>query len=126
MCQVLIINKQEDTPEILFDKTQGIFKISGRSLPEDVTKFFGPVHRWILDYLENPNPKTVFTLQLEYLNTSSSRKMVEILIDLEKAWKKGTDIEVVWQYASDDELMEIKGSELTNIVDLPIRLEAIS
>ena len=48
----LIIDKTDDTPAIDFNPGTKELKISGRSLPEDVTSFYQPVLNW-LDDLES-------------------------------------------------------------------------
>ncbi|MBI4645195.1 MAG: DUF1987 family protein [Bacteroidia bacterium] len=76
-------------------------------------------------YINNPNPKTDFIIKLEYFNTSSARKLVEILFDLEEIIKKGKEIKVFWLYAKDDELIEGKGREIMSVVKIPFELRAI-
>ena len=50
--EVIKLKGTDDTPAIILDKENGIFEISGRSLPEDVTTFFEPVLNWLDEYQE--------------------------------------------------------------------------
>ena len=43
----LIIEETEDTPEIILDPEQNIFKISKISVPENALDFYKPVLEWI-------------------------------------------------------------------------------
>ena len=45
--EILNLEGTEDTPKIILDKKNGIFEISGRSLPEDSAEFYRPVLEWI-------------------------------------------------------------------------------
>ena len=50
---ILNLEGTEDTPKIILDKSNGIFEISGRSLPEDSAEFFQPVLDWLKSYEES-------------------------------------------------------------------------
>lgn len=113
--EILLLEGTEDTPKILFDKGNGIFEISGRSLPEDSAEFYQPVLDWINEYSTDPNPATDFVFKLEYFNTASSKLILDILSALE-------DIEgvtIFWYFHDDDEDMEEAGEEFSELVDLP-------
>ena len=64
----LVIQKTDSSPEISF-LANGHLKIFGRSLPEDVHKFYDPIISWVKN-LKSDIVKVDF--KLEYLNTSSS------------------------------------------------------
>ncbi|GJM60321.1 MULTISPECIES: DUF1987 domain-containing protein [Persicobacter] len=111
-----IINLEgtEDTPKILLDKDNGIFEISGRSLPEDSQGFYQPILDWIGEYENAANPKTEFVFKLEYFNTASSKLILDVLSALEEI--EGTVIH--WYYLEDDEDMQEAGEEFSELVDL--------
>ena len=113
--EILHLEGTEDTPKIILDKTNRIFEISGRSLPEDSAGFYKPVLDWINTYAKQPNPITEFAFKLEYFNTSSSKLILDVLSDLEDI--KGTKIE--WYYHEDDEDMEEAGKEFSELVEIP-------
>ena len=50
-------------PEITLDKKNSKFEFSGPSLPEDAIEFYAPIHRWINNYIENPNETTNVVLK---------------------------------------------------------------
>jgi hypothetical protein len=87
--EVLSIIGTDDNPTILLDKSNGIFEISGRSLPEDSAEFFNPVCEWIANYRNSPNTSTNFVFKLEYFNTASSKFIQDILLELDSIqWVK--------------------------------------
>ncbi len=109
----------EDTPKVILDKENGIFELSGRSLPEDSAEFFQPVLDWIEEYSNDPNSETVFEVKLEYFNTASSKLILDILSDLAEI--EGTTI--VWYFHEDDEDMEEAGEEFSELVELPFEFK---
>ena len=118
----IIIRPTEDTPGIKLDATNNIFEITGRSLPEDVVKFYSPIMDWLDEYAKSPNEKTVFDFKLSYFNTASSKIILDILMKLEEIRDAGNNIDIKWHYSSDDEDMMEAGEEYAEIVDIPIEL----
>jgi len=114
----IIINATEDTPGIRLDAANDFFEISGRSLPEDVVKFYKPIFDWLDAYVQSPNDTTVFNFKLSYFNTASSKIILDIMMKLEGL----KNIAIKWHYASDDEDMMEAGEEYAEIVDVPIEL----
>ena len=114
----IIISATEDTPGVRLDAASEVFEISGRSLPEDVVKFFTPILSWLDEYAKSPNSSTVFDFKLSYFNTASSKIILDILMKLEKI----SNITIRWHYPSDDEDMMEAGEEYSDIVDVPIEM----
>ena len=78
----LIIEHTTKTPLIDLNRVTGDLLFSGRSIPENATKVFEPVLKWVTDYVLEANPTTNLRLDLEYFNTASSiyrAKMLKIL-----------------------------------------------
>ena len=116
-----VINQEgtEDTPKIILDRNNGIFEISGRSLPEDSAEFYQPILDWLDEYSSNPNPDTNFIFKLEYFNTASSKLILDILSKLEEI----ANTSVSWYYHEDDEDMEEAGTEFSELVELPFEFK---
>ena len=114
----------EDTPEIIFDPENGIFKISKISVPENALEFYAPVLEWIKQYSEEPNIQTKFDFDLEYVNTASSKQVIQIILLLQKVAEKG-DVRVRWLYESIDEDMRALGARYKKLVNVPFELVAI-
>lgn len=117
--EIINLEGTEDTPKILLDKGNGIFEISGRSLPEDSAEFYQPVLDWIETYKQDHNPETLFTFKLEYFNTASSKLILDVLSALEDI--DGTTIH--WYFHEDDEDMEEAGEEFSELVDIPFEFK---
>lgn len=117
--EIINLEGTEDTPKILLDKGNGIFEISGRSLPEDSTEFYGPVLDWIGRYGEEPNPSTNFVFKLEYFNTASSKLILDVLSALEDI----DGVSIDWYFHEDDEDMEEAGEEFSELVEIPFEFK---
>jgi len=117
--EAIKIKGTEDTPNVILDAAENNMEISGRSLPEDVSSFYGPILNWLTEYSKNPNPKTIFNFRLVYFNTASSKLILDILMKLEELNKKGNNVVVRWYFPEDDEDMQEAGSEYADIVEVP-------
>lgn len=111
---ILHIAGSDETPEIILDKKNAIFEISGRSLPEDVVEFYRPVLEWLNVYKDAPNPETEFSFKLEYTNTASSKLIQDILFALEKI----PGAKILWYFQEEDDDMEEMGHEYAEIIEL--------
>lgn len=122
----LIIEATEDTPAIDFDPGANDLKISGRSLPEDVTTFYQPVLDW-LDELEAGSGKDcTLHVDLEYFNTASSKLILDILMKLEDIHLEGNNtIKVVWSFDSRDVDMQEAAEEYSELVEIPFEVKAV-
>ena len=109
--EVIKIQGTDDTTTVTLEADKGLFEISGRSLPEDVTAFYAPILSWLDDYAGNPNPKTVFTFKLVYFNTASSKLLLDILVKLEEIHSDGKDVWIKCSCPDDDEHMKEAGEE---------------
>ena len=94
----LTIEPTSSTPAVDF-KTDGRMLIEGRSLPEDVNKFYIPLTDWALELTAE---SVLLDINLEYLNSASTKKMLEFLKVLDANNHIKTFI-VNWHYESDDE-----------------------
>jgi hypothetical protein len=109
----------EDTPKVVLDANLMEFEISGKSMPEDATKFYDPIKEWLTEYVKNPAASTELVCKIDYFNSSSSRKFVELLIILETI--KDENLLIKWYYDKDDRLMENKGRELESLFRIPFK-----
>ncbi len=117
--QVIKIKGTDDTPNVILDRENEIFEISGRSLPEDVAAFYQPILDWLDAYADDPLEKTIFNFKLEYFNTASSKLLLDVLLKLEDMYDDGNEVLVRWHYPDDDEDMEEAGEEYADIVEVP-------
>jgi len=113
----LIIKETEDTPEIIFNPEDETFKISKVSVPEDAYEFYDPIINWLKEYAEAPNEETIMEFDLEYVNTASSKQLIQVILALEEVAKNGKVI-AKWFYEEIDEDMQSLGERYAKLVDV--------
>jgi hypothetical protein len=107
------------SPEVLLDPANEVFEIKGKSIPDDAEFFFKDILAWIEDYVTNPNPSTVFKIDLEYFNISSSKRILFMFYKLNEIKEQGKDIKIIWYYNEDDEDMFEVGQDYAFMVKIP-------
>jgi hypothetical protein len=122
MPQPLVIESSKHNPEIVFNKEENIFKISGRSIVEDPNKFYMPVYEWLEAYTADPNPETEFKFDLEYFNSSSARQVMKLIMLLEKLHLNGKNVKVIWLFEQGDEMAQERGMEIKAVSKLPFEI----
>lgn len=103
-----------------FDVETGILEMSGTSYPENAIDYFQKIFDWIKTYMSNQHRPIVLNLKLDYLNTSSTKCILDILELLEQYYKNGNDVVLNWYYAEDDEDILETGKEFAEDIDLPL------
>ena len=115
---IIFIEGTEDTPKVELDPSKNIFEISGRSLPEDCSSFYGPILKWLDGYVTKPNANTIFEVKLEYFNTASSKMILDVLTKLETLKEAGKAVTIHWYSHDDDEDMQEAGEEFAELVEV--------
>jgi len=118
----LKINERKDTPYILFNNDTGIFEISGKSLPEDANIFFSPIIAWVTAYVKAPKDITTLNLKFVYINTASSKKILEIVDLFVKNKKPKNELIINWFYKIEDEEQREEGEDYADMVNYPFKL----
>lgn len=123
MAESLRIEATEDTPLIDFDTTTGVFKVTGRALPEDAHEFFKPIEEWVQAYVESPLDNTVVEMRIDYFNSAATRYIFNLLMCFEDIVDDETgEVKIVWYYKEGDDMIETKGEELSSILELPFEM----
>jgi hypothetical protein len=118
----LRISETHFSPEVNLDKERSRYEFFGKSFPEDAKEFYVPIIDWFKIYVVNPNRETVVVFKLDYLNTASSKKIIDLLNVLKEIHKQKKVIMIHWYYKSDDEDMFETGETFAEIVGLPFKL----
>ena len=75
---VLKIAATDETPEVLLDAKQNIFRLSGRSFAQNSVVFYDPILKWFVDYFTHPNNQTVIEFKFDYINSSSQKRIIDL------------------------------------------------
>jgi hypothetical protein len=125
MADSLLIEATEDTPQIDFNIETGVFKVTGRALPEDAHDFFKPIEEWVQNYVESPNETTVVEMRIDYFNSAATRYIFNLLMCFEDIVDDGGDAKIVWYYKEGDDMIESKGEEMASILELPFEMKTL-
>jgi len=99
--EIFKLERTSRTPFVLMDSEKGMIEIKGISIPNNSYEFFMPLFDRIDQYIIAPASMTVVNMQLEYLNTSTSKALLEMF----KKLKVLTNVQFNWHFAGDDEEM---------------------
>jgi len=117
------IEKTMNTPEVEFSAEKGYLRIEGRAIPEDPGEFFEAIIDYLTNYYDDsPKELTTIEIKLEYINSGSSKFMLEILRIIKQNYDKGKDCIVNWYYEEDDESIQELGEHYQNTVQVPFKL----
>jgi len=78
----------------------------------------------LLKYKKRATEKTYFTFKLSYLNTTSSKRIHEILKILYKIYIAGNEVLIHWYYDKNDSDMFEIGEEYADFTKTPFKLIA--
>lgn len=120
----LQIQKTNQTPEIDLNAETGIFKFSGRSLPEDSTIFYNRILEWLNEYMDNLGESIEVFFELDYFNTSSAKAIFAIFVKFDELYKSDFPVKINWVHEEDDEDMKELGEEYQDLFSVPIKLVA--
>ena len=121
----LVIEKTVKTPYVNFDPETGILKITGRSIPENPEDFYQKLFNWVKEYFNNPQTETLVNVQLEYINSGSSKFILEFFQLFQDFKSQGKICKINWYYEEDDEAVLELGKHFQSIIDVPFKLVEI-
>lgn len=98
----LVIKKTQETPEVSF-YTDGQLLLRGISIPENITIFYSPIFEWLLDFKSNLPKKVTLNFEFEYINTTTTYVLMEIVNKVLEFKTHGTEVVIYWGYEEDDE-----------------------
>jgi hypothetical protein len=116
--------QSDSTPAVSFRKI-GVLEITGKVLPGSEVDFWNPIRMWFEEYLKEPAKITEFRMQLDCLNTSSSKEILQMLYRLNELKDRGYAASVHWIYHSTDlDMLEV-GHDYEHMVKVPFVFSAL-
>jgi hypothetical protein len=121
----LRISPTKNTPEIILNP-EGVIKIRGRSIHENVTDFFEPVEEWVTSYINVPADLTCVDINLEYFNSASAKVFIHILQKITYVTLKNKKFIFNWYYEDGDEDILERGEYFASVLDVDINFIKLS
>lgn len=122
----LEIEPTRSTPYVRLDAGSGRLDFSGDSYPEDASQFYQQIFSWIESFLNTKPALCKLVLDLNYLNSSSTKSIMILFDMLEEAHNDGQLIEVTWRYHEDNDVSHEIGLEFKEDYVFPITFESYS
>jgi hypothetical protein len=115
--QKIELKENLTTPYVLLNADMGEIRIEGRSIPENVIDFYHPILSWIDQYVNEAKAQTNVYFKLEYFNTSSSKRIFDIMKKVETiSAQKDKKVTIYWYYEEDDEDIYFAGNDYKALI----------
>lgn len=121
---MLAIEATNSSPRVVFDEERYVLEITGESYPENSFEFFAPVFAWLRDELPTLGELTV-RVHVRYMNSSSTKCVLDILDILGEQAQSGLSILVKWYYDDgNDRALEL-AEEFKEDMTIPFEIISI-
>ncbi|HUX95248.1 MAG TPA: DUF1987 domain-containing protein [Bacteroidales bacterium] len=124
MEKLIIQEELKNCPGITYYPDSEKLELIGRSIPENPEMVFRRLDEWITVHFEKNDGLNV-SIQLEYINSGSSKYLYEILKRLTGYIKSEKKIEIKWLYEEDDEAMLELGEHYRDSAGIPLKIEMV-
>jgi len=114
----LRIPATKSSPEILLNP-EGMIRISGRSIHENIFEFFKPVEDWVNEYIKNPADVTCVDMSLEYFNSASAKLLIQLFQKISHVQLRNKKFIVNWYYEEGDEDIFERGEYFSSVLNIP-------
>ncbi|MFK5984172.1 MAG: DUF1987 domain-containing protein [Pseudomonadota bacterium] len=118
----LKIAASKDTLGIDCDINTGQINIDGNSYPMDPAEFFSPVFSWLDQYIKEVSAEVILNLHVNYLNSSSTKSLFDLIDRLEEYHEGGGKAQINWYFKEDDKDIHETGKEFQDDMELPFEL----
>jgi SiaC family regulatory phosphoprotein len=120
----VIQEELKNCPGIAYYPDSNRLELVGRSIPENPELIFKRLEEWIVQHFESHNGLDVH-IQLEYINSGSSKYLHEILKRLMGYIRSGKLVKLKWFYEKDDEAMLELGEHFRDTAGIPMEIDMI-
>jgi hypothetical protein len=120
----VIQEELKNCPGIYYYPETNKLELIGRSIPENPEMIFKRLDEWITLHFEKDKGLDVY-IQLEYINSGSSKYLYEILKRLTGYGRSGKLVKLKWLYEEDDEAMLELGEHYRDTAGIPLDIQMI-
>ena len=96
--EIIDTKPDKSTPRVYMNAEENLFLIEGRSYMENPQVFYEPILVWMREFLPVNQKESVLELKIDYLNTSSTKMIMDLLDLWEKYFLEGKKLSIKWYY----------------------------
>lgn len=119
---IAVPQNELDKPYVNFQAETGKCELSGESFPEKATDFYEILMDWIEEYIREVKGPLDFDFKLTYFNTSSSKRILHLMMRLCEYAQEGGKVGARWVYHPDDIDLEEDIEDLKLISKLDLQM----
>jgi hypothetical protein len=120
--KMFTINIPASNTEPCIQFSDGVLTIRGRSIPSDSSNLYDPVIESFYQYTMQSLQQTEIHIELEYVNSTSNRSLLNLLIIAEHLYSDQKQVKISWYYHPGDEIMYEQGRIFQELINIPIAL----
>jgi len=120
----VIQEKSPRCPGMYYDTDNNLLTVEGRSIPENPELVYKPLKEWITEYFIGSDSLNI-KIVLEYINSGSSKHLLDILKILTTYYRQGKNLMITWLYEEDDESIFELGEHFRDTSGLPMEIEML-
>jgi hypothetical protein len=124
MEKYVIQEELKNCPGITYYPKTNRLELVGRSIPENPELIYRRLDDWLTQHFKKEIGLNV-NIQLEYINSGSSKYLFEILQRLTGIMQTGKPVIMKWLYEEDDEGMLELGIHYRDTAGIPLDIEMI-
>lgn len=98
----------------------------GRCFPENTSKFHDPIIEWLNSNIDGDSIEANFEVYLEYINTGTYIRLLEIFDLLSSKNNQGHQLKVNWYVEEEDEDSIANAESFKDVANLPFKLCPLS
>jgi hypothetical protein len=103
------------------DLSNGVINIKGRSISHEASEYFVPfIHQFFL-YAQSPLEHTEINIQIEMLNSESTRSLMNLFVVAEKIQRRGHEVQINWYYQNEDDITLTQGNVFESLLEIPFK-----
>ncbi len=118
----LNIEPEKDSLKVDCNVDTGVIELVGTSYPEDAVVFFELIFQWLENFIKEVKKPVIVNLKIDYINSSSTKCMFDLMEIVEDYFKNGGDATINWYHKNNDFDMEEAGKEFKEDFDFPFAI----
>jgi len=123
--ECLKVEETKASPLVDFNPNTNILSIKGQSYPENALKFYMPIFEWLKEYFKQLSNEAIFNIELSYLNTSSTKCIMDFMDMLEDEFGEGKKIKLNWYYDEENDSIYECVEEIKEDLSFPFEIISI-